>query len=555
MTKQEMSETKKNKSFLVEAGIISVSSFVVKIIGVLFKIPLANILGEHMGIFSAAYSLYAMLYMVSTSGLPVAISRLIASSAKQGKEREVKRIFRVSLTVFTLFGLVATLAMFLLAKPFFTMTGHNESVLAAYFIAPTLLFVCVCSAFRGYYQGLHNMYPTAIGQLIEAAFKMGMGLGATIWAANQGYAPHVQAAFAVSGITVGMFLEMVLLFIYRFATAKKRTGGTDHSAEATSSLAKKILIIALPATITSSALYLSTFIDTVLIKKSLMLGGIMEEVAQDLYTAYTSYSMAIADLLPSTLIYPIAISILPLVSAALSVRDIKEANRSMEQSIRISVIIGLPSAAFLVATAPSCLSILYQGALDQYTRIDALSVSAGALQILALGIVFMAIVSTTNALLQAVGKIWIPMLSVGIGVVCMAFIEYFGISGGLGIYGAPISSVCCYGIAATLNMFFLGKYTTAVLNPFKLFARPIFCAVITCGATWGVHTLLGMAIASRGRIASLVLLLLSGCTAVIVYVATMLAFKGITADEIRLLPMGGRLASFLIRKGFLHESH
>ena len=302
------------------------------------------------------------------------------------------------------------------------------------------------------------MYPTAIGQLIEAALKMGMGLGATVWAANQGYAPHVQAACAVSGITVGMFLEMVLLFIYRFATAKKRPVGTDDGAEEIFPLSRKILLIALPATITSSALYLSTFIDTVLIKKSLMIGGAAEEVAQDLYTAYTSYSMAIADLLPSTLIYPIAISILPLVSAALSVKDIRSANRSIEQSIRISVIIGLPSAAFLVATAPSCLSILYQGALNQYTRIDALAVSAGALQILALGIVFMAIVSTTNALLQAVGKIWIPMLSVGIGVVCMAFIEYFGISGGLGIYGAPVSSVCCYGIAATLNLFFLGKY-------------------------------------------------------------------------------------------------
>lgn len=555
MAQQKTKEAKKNKSFLVEAGIISVSSFVVKIIGVLFKIPLANILGEHMGIFAAAYSLYAMLYMVSTSGLPVAISRLIAASAKQGREREVKRIFRVSLTVFTLFGLVATIAMFLLAKPFFSMTGHNESVLAAYFIAPTLLFVCVCSAFRGYYQGLHNMYPTAIGQLIEAALKMGMGLGATVWAANQGYAPHVQAAFAVSGITVGMFLEMILLFVYRFATAKKRPAGTDDGAEDIFPLSRKILLIALPATITSSALYLSTFIDTVLIKKSLMIGGTAEAVAQDLYTAYTSYSMAIADLLPSTLIYPIAISILPLVSAALSVKDVRGANRSIEQSIRISVIIGLPSAAFLVATAPSCLSILYQGALNQYTRIDALAVSAGALQILALGIVFMAIVSTTNALLQAVGKIWIPMLSVGIGVICMAFIEYFGISGGLGIYGAPISSVCCYGIAATLNLFFLGRNTTADLNPVKLFGRPLVCALITCAATWGVHTLLDTLIAAQGRMVSLILLLASGITAVAVYVVTMLLFKGITADEVRLLPMGNRLASLLIRKGLLHDSH
>lgn len=546
---------KKNKSFLVEAGIISVSSFVVKIIGVLFKIPLANILGEHMGIFSAAYSLYAMLYMVSTSGLPVAISRMISASDKQGKEKEVQRTFRVALTAFTLMGVVAMLAMILLAKPFFGATGHHDSVLAAYVIAPTLLFVCVCSAFRGYYQGLHNMYPTAIGQLIEAALKMGLGLGATVWAANAGYAPHVQAACAVSGITLGMFLEMVLLFIYRFLTKKKRPAGTDDACRRTSELTKTILIIALPATITSSALYLSTFIDTVLIKKCLMIGGATEEVAQDLYTAYTSYSTAIADLLPSTLIYPIAISVLPLVSAALSVKDIKNANNSIVQSIRISVIIGLPSAAFLVATAPSCLSILYQGALDQYTRIDALAVSSGTLMILAVGIIFMAIVSTTNALLQAVGKIWLPMVSVGIGVVCMALIEYFGVSGALGIYGAPISSISCYFVAAVLNLFFLAKYTTAKLSPVRLFARPALCALLTCGGATLVYRLLSMVLNEGGRLQALILLLVTGVVAVAIYVFTMLLFKGITADEVRLLPLGNRLASFLVRKGLLHESN
>lgn len=545
---------KKNKSFLVEAGIISISSFVVKIIGVLFKIPLANILGGSMGIFSAAYSLYAMLYMISTSGLPVAISRMIAASDKRGREREVQRTFRVSLTAFTLVGVLATAVMMLAASWFFRVTEHPDSVLAAYIIAPTLLFVCVCSAFRGYYQGLHNMYPTAIGQLIEAVFKMGLGLGATILARKMGYSPAVQAACAVSGITVGMLVEMVMLFIYRSFTRKRRPAGTDNGADAISTLSKRILIIALPATITSSALYLSTFIDTVLIKRCLMIGGAAEAVAEDLYTAYTSYSTAIADLLPSTLIYPIAISVLPAVSAALAIKEISSANRNIVQSIRISAIIGLPSAAFLLATAPSCLSLLYSGALAGYDRIDALQVSSGTLRILALGIVFMAVVSTTNALLQAVGKIWLPMLSVGVGVIFMAFIEYFGVSGFLGIYGAPVSSICCYLIAASLNLFFLRRHTTAQLSPASLFFRPALCALLTGGVTFGVYSLLRLLLPDGGRTAALFVLLISGIVTVAVYVVSMLVLKGITADEVRLLPMGGRIAAWLTGKGWLHES-
>lgn len=538
----------------MEAGIISISSFVVKIIGVLFKIPLANMLGNGMGIFSAAYSLYAMLYMISTSGLPVAISRMIASSDKQGRQREVQRTFRVSLTVFTIIGVVATAVMMLGASWFFRVTEHPDSVTAAYIIAPTLLFVCVCSAFRGYYQGLHNMYPTAIGQLIEAVFKMGLGLGATLWARHMGYSPAVQAACAVSGITVGMLVEMAMLFLYRGFTRKKCLAGTDNRSEAVSALTKRILIIALPATITSSALYLSNFIDTVLIKRCLMLGGAAEGVAEDLYTAYTSYSTAIADLLPSTLIYPIAISVLPLVSAALAVKQFSDANRSIRQSIRISAIIGLPSAAFLLATAPACLTLLYSGALAQYDRIDALQVSSGALRILAVGIVFMAVVSTTNALLQAVGKIWLPMISVGIGVVCMALIEYFGVSGVLGIYGAPVSSVCCYLIAAALNLFFLRRHTTAFLSPRSLFLRPAFCALLSGLAAWGAYSLVSSMLPGGGRLSALLILLVCGVVTVVVYVATMLLFCGIRADEVRLLPMGGKLASFLIGRGWLHES-
>lgn len=545
-------KTKRNKSFLVEAGIISVSSFVVKIVGVLFKIPLAQLLGSHMGIFNAAYSLYAMLYMVSTSGLPVAISRLISAADKRGRAREVQRIFRVSLASFTAVGLLVTSLMFLFAKPFFALTGHADSVLAAYWIAPTLLFVCVCSAFRGYYQGLHNMYPTALGQLVEAVFKMGLGLGATAWALHQGYAPAVQAACAISGITVGMLVEMILLFVYRALTNQKMPKGTDPRAAATSVLFKRILWISLPATITSSALYLSNFIDTMLIKKCLMIAGESASRAESLYTAYTSYANAIADLFPSTLVYPIAISVLPAVSAALAVRDVRGANRNIRQSVRISAIIGLPCAAFLIATAPACLTLLYNGAFGSYTDVDALAVSSGALRILAVGIVFMSVVSTTNALLQAVGKIWLPMVSVGVGVVCMALIEYFGVSGLLGIYGAPISSVCCYMVAATFNLTFLRVHTTARLAPLKLFAKPAACAVVTCLTTGLTYALLH-GLLPGGRFGALITLLFCGIVAVGTYVFTMLLCCGIQADEVRLLPKGNLLAAFLIRKGWLQD--
>lgn len=532
---------KKNTSFVVEAGIISVSSFLVKVIGVLFKIPLANLLGEHMGIFTAAYSLYAMIYMVSTCGLPVAISRMVSASVEKGREKEATRILRVALIAFIVIGALATGIMMLLARPFLQATSHAESEIAAYVIAPSLLFVCVVSAFRGYYQGLRNMYPTAVGQLIEAVLKFGLGLGATVWASRRGFSPAVQAACAISGITAGILLEMIMLFIYRLVTRKKRPEGTDPQCTPVPVLTLRVLIIALPATVTSSALYLSNFLDTILIKTGLLAGGAAEQTADNLYSAYTSYPTAISDLLPSTLIYPLAISILPAVSAALAVKNLGGANKYIRQSLRVSLLIGLPCCAVLAATAPSCLTLLYRDAFAKYGAIDALAVSSSALRILSVGIIFMAVVSTGNALLNAIGKIWLPIVSVGSGVACLAVIEFFGVRSPLGIYAAPLSSVVCYAVAATLNYLFLRKHTTADLNVLKMAGKPFLCAAAAGGATFGVHQLLSSLLPADTRMGALAVLAVCGIVMLGTYAAGLALIKGISREEVALLPMGKRL--------------
>ena len=538
-------QKKRTTNFVIEAGIISISSFLVKVIGVLFKIPLANLLGEHMGIFTAAYSLYAMIYMISTCGLPVAISRMVSASAEKGREKEATRILRVSLIAFVIVGALATGIMMLLAKPFLGATEHAESVSAAYVIAPSLLFVCVVSAFRGYYQGLRNMYPTAIGQLIEAVLKFGLGLGATVWAARRGLSPAVQAACAISGITVGILLEMVMLFIYRLATRSRRPAGTDDAKEKISVITARVLLIAFPATVTSSALYLSNFLDTILIKSGLIAGGIAERTADNLYSAYTSYPTAVADLLPSTLIYPLAISILPAVSAALAVRNTDGANKYIRQSLRVSLLIGLPCCALLAATAPSALTILYRDAFLKYEQIDALAVSANALRILSVGIIFMAVVSTGNALLNAIGKIWLPLVSVLSGVFVLALVEFFGVRSPLGIYAAPAASIVCYGLAAVLNWIFLKKHTTADLSVLRIAGKPFLCAAAAFGASFGAHALLSAVIDGSGRIGAAVILFLCGILGVAVYAAALWLTKGITREEIALLPFGKKLLRLL----------
>ncbi len=547
-----MAELQK-KSFVAEAMVISVSNLLVKIIGVIFKIPMSNLLQEGMGIFNAAYSIYAMLYMVSTAGLPVAISRTVSASAKRGRMLEVERIYRLGSVMFGIVGLVCTLVMFFGAEAIALFSKHEDAVIAMRVISPTLFFVCVSSAARGYFQGLRNMLPTAISQFIEAFFKMIIGIAAAYIASRRGCSPAVCAAYGISGLSIGTLLAMLFLLAWRRKTKLPKTGQTSRLKV----LAYKLAVVAVPVTITSSALYFSQFLDTLVINKRLIASGLSADIAERLYATYTTLSLSLSDLLPSTLVFPIAISILPAVSAALSARDKRAARGYMLSSIRISAIIGLPCAFGLAAVAREAIALIYgpkwgNPIVIQNQTYMPVDIAAKALTVLAIGIIFISLLSTTNALLQASGSAYLPMLSVLGGVVVLVALEV-GLVGiqSIGIYGAPIATVACYIVALSLNIYFLRTRHQIKLSFVRMFLKPLICAIL-CGLSAGLVSHL-FSYAPDTRFWAGVSLLLAGVTGVLVYVVTMCYTNGITKKEIYLLPKGQAIYSLLVKVKLIKE--
>lgn len=549
---------KQTQSFFREALVISISNFAVKIIGVLFKIPLTNILGEAIGAFNAAYSIYAMLYMVSTAGLPVAISKIVAETAEKGRKKETKKMFSLSVVIFGIIGLIATLFMFFASSSIAKWSDHSNAALAMKVISPTLFLICIASAIRGYFQGLRYMVPTAASQFIEAIIKMALGVGGALYASSKGYSGEVQAAFATVGLTTGVLLGTLYLVLCKAFSKRQEIKELDSDCDSYGTLGKRIAAIALPVTITSSALYLSSFMDTIVINKRLIFSGFTSDMADKLYSAYTSLSLAISELLPSTFVYPIAISILPFVSGALAAKKTKEAERNMMNSIRLSGLIALPCAAVLCALARPCIGFIY-GIEYKYsiTMLDGtvktpLDIAAPALSILGIGVFFISMVSTTNSLLQACGKPMLPVVSVLSGVVLLTVCEITLVGNkSVGIYGAPISSVVCYATAFTLNFVFLRKKQGLNLNVIKLFGKNIVSA-LCCGAgAFGVYKGIMFILGTETRLNCLICLVPAGITAIVIYVALTLLLKGATAEEIELLPKGRTLAAFLKRKNLI----
>jgi stage V sporulation protein B len=400
----------------------------------------------------------------------------------------------------------------------------------------------------------------------EAFFKLTAGLGAVVYANSRGASIPVQAACAICGVTVGTFFAMAFILVYRAFTKKCKPDMSDDTVDSDKKLMKLIVLVALPVTLTAAALYFSQFLDTVIIVNCLVDSGESEAVAKTLYSAYTGLSVPIYDLLPATLVFPIATSILPAISGALAVKKNSTAARLTEQAIRVSGIIAVPCGAFLLVTGRHCITLLYGASKwstslemangDVITALDSASVS---LSILAFAVFFISIVSTTNSLLNAYGKPHLPFFAVLVGIAVLTGVEYALLYSPLGIYAASVSSLVCYCIVMLIDIFFLRRKCGVKLKLGGMFARPVICGAVSAAATYGAYVgakALWSVISDGSdetRIASLFILIVSGIALVASYVVSVLVLRAIKEDEVRLLPFGNRIAGKLIALGWLKK--
>ena len=197
-------EGTKQNTFFGGAAILAVGIMVVKLIGMFYRIPLVNIIGEQgTADFNNAYNIYAVLLTVSTAGLPVAVSKLVSEANALGRKNQVQKIFKLALSLFLTLGVLSFLLMFFKADMLAGMMHDEKAAAGIRALAPAVICVGCLSAFRGYTQGHTNMTPTAVSQIIEAMCKLVVGLGLAYWLIRGGSTQDVAAAGAITGVTVG----------------------------------------------------------------------------------------------------------------------------------------------------------------------------------------------------------------------------------------------------------------------------------------------------------------------------------------------------------------
>ncbi len=527
------------KRFFSGMMLLTLSNVLIKAVGLLFKIPLTNLLGETgMGYFNSAYTIYAWFYMLTTAGLSVAVSMLVSKYRARGNDSQIKIVLRSTLLLFFLIGLAGTLIMVFGAEGFAKLIKVPEASLCIMAIAPSLFFSCMASAFRGYFQGYQIMFPTAVSQIMEAFGKLFIGISIAKYTLSLGMKVSEAAACALLGIAVGIAAGFLFLtFTKLFFNDKKYSGeyskleDSEDDKEGFGKIALNLITIAIPITISSSVMSLTNIFDTLIMTDRLMVYGYSNADAIKIYGNYTSLAMPMFNL-PPVLIYAITYSVIPLITAAVTRKDTETAKRYMKSSIKLTSLIAMPCAIGL--------SVLSYQILALFFDINLVENGAGMLSALAPSVFLVCMLAITNAILQANGYEKKPILSMLAGAAVKLVSSYLLIPV-LGKYGSPVGTFLCYVTIVAMNMYFVARYTKVVPGVVDVYVKPLVSGALCGGAAILVSHYLS---APLGLRLSTVLAILA---AVVVYFASVLLLRCLNRDDISILPRGEKIYNMLYK--------
>lgn len=580
-TLREKDATRTKHSFIKGAFILSIAALIVKIIGAIFKIPLANILGgDGMGYYTTAYDMYMPIYVLSNAGLPVAVARVVAESSSKGRFRDVRRTLKLANIIFFITGTIGCLIMLFGARAFVDYIQNEGAYLAVMAMAPTVFFVCLTCSFRGYYEGLQNMFPTALSQVVEAIIKLILGLGLSMWVYKTGLSSynatgmvfgHVcknieaaklivlqyAAAAAIIGVAIGALSSAAAIYIRHKIVGDKITQAELLAPQDVSSsrlIVKRIIKIAIPIALGSCVGQLTGVIDLFTVMRRLhyavnlnanailsMYGSaipadkMLTAIPNFLNGSYKGLAVTLYNLIP-TFTVAMGVSALPPVTVAWETHNMQALKRNVESVIRVTLLLAIPAGLSLSFLSKDILMLLFGN------RPNEVIVAAPLLAVLGIAVIFSSACSPINSMLQATGHAYLPLIimascsfsKIALNYVLVAIPE-------LNIRGAAISTLICYILIMSISLICLFRVTKLKPNIMSIFIKPLIAGLSCAGSAYGVCRLLSMFIS--GKISTILAI---GFGAII-YLVVLIFIRGISEDDIATLPKGDKLLS-LYRK-------
>lgn len=590
---RRVARSAKQNTFFGGAAILAVGIMVVKVIGMFYKIPLLNIIGEQGSAdFGNAYNIYAVLLTISTAGLPVAVSKLVSEANATGRQNQVRRVFRLSLALFLTLGVLSFLIMSFGSAQLAGLMNDDQAAPGIRALAPAVICVGCLSAFRGYAQGHGNMTPTAISQIIEALCKLVVGLGLAYWLVKAGADQSHAAAGAITGVTVGTIVALAYMLL-NYLMGRSQEGLSKDTPDSNSTIIKNLLMIAVPITISSSMVGIVTVIDSSLVqgqlqrallentdcwalykdfmsfdklesalkawqatlpegttismsllsdqlagegtKTAIALHDALEDASRTLYGNYNG-ALNIYNL-PTSLMAAITAAVIPAVSGTLARRDRKGAARVAGSALRISALLAFPMGVGLYVLGEPIMALIFPSLTSQ--------LAGPLLSTLGMATVFVCMMLVCNSILQAYGFVNLPVVIMLAGGVIKIVLNYnVVVLPQVGIYGAPLGNIFCFALCLILDLIVMARVIPGRPKYIPLFAKPAAAAAVMGLGAWAVHGLLAKLLAAN-RLGNAVATLAAIVVAVAIYGVLVIVLRAITKEDLSLMPKGEKIARIL----------
>lgn len=526
-----MKEQSVSKGFAV----LSAAGMIVKVLSFLY-IPFLNaIIGDTgYGVYMAAYNVYVFIYVLTNSGVPVALSKLISELTAVKNYKDAVRSFKIARFFLLLMGVAMSLAMLALAMPLSNWIGYKESGLAIMALSPTLLFTAVASAYRGYFQGRGNMTPTAVSQVLEQVINVIFTLLFAFLLSRYGLA--AACAGGTIGTSFGALVAAVYLILYYRKNHKFITRREEPVAQVKrysfKQLARKIVYYGVPITLSVGMTYAGNLIDTWNTKNRLIAAGFSDEAA----TAYFGYLSKYVQFMnvPIAVITALATAIIPAVSAALAARNNTLAENRINHAFRLCLLVAVPSAAGLAVLSKPIYLLMHL--LNGYELM-----MYGAIVL-----VLMSVVQIQNSILQGCGKLYNVTFNLFWGIVVKIAVNYFLIAmPKINIYGAIIGSAAGYLVPLILNGIAINRFLKVRISSVSLAVKPAIAAIVMgliAGFSYlGIYKLLSFI--GTGYAPNAIAVIAAIVVGSMVYFCMMILTGGINQEDMSSIP--ARLQRFI----------
>jgi stage V sporulation protein B len=536
-----MGKSARGSSFVKQAAILAAASLIVRFIGFLYRLPMTAIIGdEGNAIYAAGYQVYNFLLILSSAGLPAAIGKMVSERISLGQYKNAHRVFQVSLLVSGGLSFIFMIALILSAK---LIAVNICKIPDAYYtlisLAPTIFIVGIMSVYRGYFQGMNNMVPTAFSQIVEQIFNAVFSVLLSWLLISKSVA--LSAAGGTTGTGIGALAGLIVVLL-AYGTQKGRIRRRNslnrgkYRVEGAGEIAKILLKTSVPIIIGTAIYSITNLVDMSMVMDRLLASGAFTEAEATVLYGQLQGKYVTLTTLPVAISTAVATASVPNIAGSMVIKDYTAVERKINMAIKISMVISIPAALGMAVLSPQILYMLFPTVPE----------GGSLLRVGSFSIIFLALSQIVTGTLQGIGKVKVPAINAAIGAVAKIIANYFLIVIPiLNVKGAVIATTICYIVASGLNLRALIKATGFTPDLKNSILKPTFAAAIMSGICYLSYK--GFDLAFGNTISTLA----SIVVAVIVYFLIMIFVKGIGEEDLRMIPAGGKVIKVCKKVGLL----